>query len=225
MRSIASAAWSDSASSSRRWSGVSSGPGVVAVDADHADRRRGRCASAGTAAWRPAACRRRGRRACCSASTISPPRDRPRPARPPADSRRATASASPSSGSSSDDAHLQHQRDLVGGRPEQVVQRDGAGELAAEAVELLGGRARAAAPTSAWRAHPRGQVAGDHRDDGEEEQRDDVLGIGDGEGVERRQEEEVVGQHAERGRRTATATGRRRRRWPAPRSGRPARRW
>ena len=36
-------------------------PGLVAVDADDADRRRGRCASAGTAAWRRAACRSRGR--------------------------------------------------------------------------------------------------------------------------------------------------------------------
>ena len=37
-RSIASAAWSVSASSSRCWSGVSSGAGLVADDADHAHR-------------------------------------------------------------------------------------------------------------------------------------------------------------------------------------------
>ena len=62
-------------------------PGLVAVDADDADRRRGRCASAGTAAWRPAACRRRGRPGGRSPRPSSRRRGRPRRAGPPADSR------------------------------------------------------------------------------------------------------------------------------------------
>ena len=127
---------------------------------------------------------------------ISPRPDRPRRACPRADSRRCTAML-PSLRQQQHDAHLQHQRDLVGGRPQQVVERRRAGELAAEEVELLGRlRARPRAAT-ACAAHPRGEVADDDRDDGEEEQRDDVLGVGDGEGVERRQEEEIVGEHAE----------------------------
>ena len=44
---------------------------------------------------------------------------------------------------------------------------------------------------------------------------DEVLRVGDGEGVERRQEEEVVRQHAQTGRRAARRPGRRRRRWPS----------
>ena len=56
--------------------------------------------------------------------------------------------------------------------------------------------ARALSRRDGLGAHARGQIAGDHRDNGEEEQRDDVLRVGDGEGVERRQEEEIVGEHA-----------------------------
>ncbi len=196
MRSIASAAWSASASSSRRWSGVEQRPRPVAVEADDADRRRGRCAAAGTAAWRRAACRRRGRPAGCSPSTISPRRGRPRRARPRADSRRAPRRVSPS-GSSSTTLHLQHRarsgRRSPTSRSSSVTD---AGELAAEEVELLG-RLGALARRHGLDAHARGQIAGDDRHDREEEQRDDVLGIGDGEGVERRQEEEIVGQHAD----------------------------
>ena len=47
------------------------------------------------------------------------------------------------------DAHLQHQRGLVGGRPEHVVERADARELAAEGVERLGG-ARPADRGTAW---------------------------------------------------------------------------
>ena len=95
-----------------------------------------------------------------------------------------------------DDPDLEHRGDLVGRRPEQVVERADAGQLAAEEVEVLGhlgplaGRDRLV-------AHPGGEVARDHGDEEEEEQGDDVVGIGDGEGVERRQEEEVEGQDAE----------------------------
>ena len=123
-----------------------------------------------------------------------------------------------------DDAHLQHQRDLMHRRPQQIVEIRRARQLAAELIQLLGG-ARPLSRDDRLRAHARGQVAGDHRGDGEEEQRDDVLRVGDGEGVERRQEEEVVGQHADESRRTAPATGRTPPRTPAPRSGTPSRRW
>jgi hypothetical protein len=42
------------------------------------------------------------------------------------------------------DAHLQHRRDLKGGRPQEIVERDDARELAAEQIEILGrSRARA----------------------------------------------------------------------------------
>ena len=93
-------------------------------------------------------------------------------------------------------AHLQHQRDLVHRRPQQVVQVRSAGQLAAELIQLLGG-ARALPRHDRLGADARGQVAGDHRGHAEEEQCGDVLRILDGEGVERRQEEEVVGHHAE----------------------------
>ncbi len=49
--------------------------------------RRARCASAGTAAWRPAACPSRARPGDRSPRPISRRRDRPRRACPPADSR------------------------------------------------------------------------------------------------------------------------------------------
>ena len=89
--------------------------------------------------------------------------------------------------------HLQHEGDLIGGGPEQIVQGHRAAELAAEEIEILR-RLRPLARGQRLAAHARGQIARDQGDDGEEEQRDDVLGIGDGEGIERRQEEEVVGQ-------------------------------
>ena len=77
----------------------------------------------------------------------------------------------------------------------------------AEEIEVLG-RPRALARRTAWLRTRAVEVAGDDGDDEEEEQRDDVFGIGDREGVERRQEEEVEGEHADDARRTAPATGR-----------------
>ena len=77
-------------------------------------------------------------------------------------------------GQQDDDAHLQHQRDLMHGRPQQIVEVRRARQLAAELIQFLGG-ARALARRDRLRAHPRGEIAGDHRGDGEEEQRDDVL--------------------------------------------------
>ena len=67
-------------------------------------------------------------------------------------------------------------------------------------------RARWRAAT-AWLRTRAVEIAGDHGDDEEEDERDDVLGIGDREGVERRQEEEVEGEHAER--RQANSAGQR----------------
>ena len=75
-------------------------PGAVVVDTDDADRRRARSASAGTAAWRPAACPSRARRGDRCSRPSSRRQDRPRRAGLPADSRLLTVST-PSSGSSS----------------------------------------------------------------------------------------------------------------------------
>jgi hypothetical protein len=89
----------------------------------------------------------------------------------------------------------QHGRDLPCRSPEQVVKRHHLRELAAGGVE---GLRRLGTPLRRNRlgAHPRGQVAGDQRDDEEEEQRGDVRRVGDREGVEGQNEEEVVSEHA-----------------------------
>ena len=84
-----------------------------------------------------------------------------------------------------------------------------AGDLAAERVEL-GGRFGAGARRHDLRAGRGGQVADDDRHQREEEQSDDVFGIGNREGVERRDEEEIEGQHAQASTQTATAIGPRR---------------
>ena len=89
------------------------------------------------------------------------------------------------------DPHLQHQRGLVGRRPEHVVERADAGELAAERVERFG-RARARHRGHRLRAAARGDIGDDDRHDREEDEGGDVGRIGDREGVDRRQEEEIV---------------------------------
>ena len=91
--------------------------------------------------------------------------------------------------------HLEHQRDLVGGRPQHVVERADAGELAAEGVERIGG-ARPRHRRGGLDAHPCGDVRNERRHDDEEHEGRDIGRIGDREGVDRRQEEEIV---AERG--------------------------
>ena len=121
-------------------------------------------------------------------------------------------------GQQQDDAHLQHRGDLVGRGPEHVVERAGAGQLAAEGVERL--RSCARAPWRRWpvRAPAGGEIGDDDGDQREEDERRDVGRVGDGEGVDRRQEEEVVAERGGDAGRTATATarsGRRRRRWPS----------
>ena len=157
---------------------------------------RARYGWAGRAASRPARCPSRGRPDGCAASSIAPRPDRPRRAYPPADSRRAPRCCSPS-GSSSTTRDLQHRGDLIGGRPQQIVERHRAGELAAEEVELLRGPGARWRAVTAWSRMRAVRLLAMHRDDREEEERDDVFGIGDGEGVERRQEEEIVGEHAD----------------------------
>ena len=84
--------------------------------------------------------------------------------------------------------------------PQQIVELDDAGDLAAEGVEL-GGGARLAPRRLGLGAGARAERAGRDRHEHEEEQRHDVGGIGDRELVERRQEEEVEAEH-----RTAPAT-------------------
>ena len=108
--------------------------------------------------------------------------------------------------------------------PQQIVELDDAGDLAAEGVEL-GGRARLAPRRLGLRARARGERAGGDRHEHEEEQRHDVGGIGDGEFVERRQEEEVEAEHATGRRPRARAPARGAPPPPAPAPRRPARCW
>ena len=70
-------------------------------------------------------------------------------------------------------AYLQHQRGLIGGRPQHIVQRRGARELAAEGVERFRG------PHPADRGirlgtHPRRDIGNQKRDQHEEEERRDI---------------------------------------------------
>ena len=90
------------------------------------------------------------------------------------------------------DLGVQQSRQVGDDDPQQVVEVDDAGDLAAEGIEL-GGGARLAPRRLGLRARARGERAGGDRHEHEEEQRHDVGRVGDGELVERRQEEEVVG--------------------------------
>ena len=96
-----------------------------------------------------------------------------------------------------DDPHLEHQRDLIGGRPQHVVESADAGELAAERIERVGG-ARSGHRGHRLHAHPRGDVGYQGGHDDEEHEGRDVGRIGDGEGVDRRQEKEIVAQRGDR---------------------------
>ncbi len=91
------------------------------------------------------------------------------------------------------DAHFQHQRGLIGGRPQHVVERAGAGELAAEGVKRFDG-AHAGLRRHRLHAAARGDVGDDDGDEGEQSEGRDIVRIGDGERVDRRQKEKVVGQ-------------------------------
>ncbi len=103
------------------------------------------------------------------------------------------------------DADLEHQRGLIGGRPQDIIERADAGELAAEGVKQFGA-ARPPDRGDGLRAHARGHVGNDDRHDDEEEERRHIGRVGDRERVDRRQEEEVVAERSDRRWRTATAT-------------------
>ena len=94
---------------------------------------------------------------------------------------------------------LQGRGDVMHCRPQHVVERSGAGDPAAEVVEV--GRAPGGqAHGLDLRLEPRRQVADDHRDHEEEDDRQHVLAALDDEGVVRLGEEEVVGDEAQQAR-------------------------
>src|SRR5690242_21858046 len=83
-------------------------------------------------------------------------------------------------------------------RPKQIVELADPRNLAAEGIELgrgLGAGLRG----EGLAARASGQIAGEDRDDPEEDQRHDVRGVGDREGVDRRQEKEIVSEYREEG--------------------------
>ena len=95
-------------------------------------------------------------------------------------------------GQQQDDADLEHQGGLVGRRPQHVVHRANARQLAAECVERLD---RAGAPL---RGHDRPAAARRHvrhddRHDDKKRKRREVGRIRDREGIERWHEEEIIG--------------------------------
>ncbi len=85
---------------------------------------------------------------------------------------------------------------MIAGGPDQILQGDGGAELAAEEIELLR-RLRTLARGDRLAAYARGEIADDDRHDHEGRHGDDILRVGDRGGVERRQEEVVVGDDAE----------------------------
>ena len=199
IRSIATAAWSRSASSRRSLLGGQRIAAAVARrDPDDADHARGSV--------------RRGknrRPPTRRASRLPVHPDVSRPGGPdgiehrrvdPVRRRTARPHLEPARlvGQEKHRVQRQHGRDLLRRGPEQVVERHDVRDPAAEGVERLGGLG---APPRRERlgAHPGGEIAGDHRDNEEEEQRGDVRRVGDREGVEGRDEEEVVGEHARDG--------------------------
>ncbi len=194
-RSMASALWSISASSSRRSSGVSSGPGLslsmpimpIAPRPVRIGRNR-RLAPGSVSEPRPAV--RSFSHAQVGRGDIGVAQ---RVLRRIAglDHDRALLRQQ------DHDPHLEHQGDLIGGRPQHVVERADAGELAAEGVERVGG-ARPRHRRHRLDAHPRGDVGDERRHDDEEHEGRDVGRIGDGEGVDRRQEEEIVAERGDR---------------------------
>ena len=101
----------------------------------------------------------------------------------------------PSFGQQQHNPDLQHQGGLIGRRPEHVVQRAAACELAAEAVERFG-RARAVHRGDRLGAHARRDIRDQRSHDDEKEERADIGRIGNRESIDRLHEEEVV---AERG--------------------------
>ena len=91
--------------------------------------------------------------------------------------------------------HLEHQCGLIGGRPQHVIERADAGQLAAESIEQLD-RTHALMGGHGPGPPARGKMRHDDGHDREQHERGDIVRIGDREGIDRRQEEEIV---AERG--------------------------
>ena len=119
-------------------------------------------------------------------------------------------------GQQQDDPDFEHQRRLIGARPKHVVERAGAGQLAAEGIERLGG-ARPGHGGYGKRSRSRRDIGHHDGHDGEEHDGDDVPRIGDGEGVVGLGEEEIVAKRRRGAGDAAKATGRsarRRRRRP-----------
>ena len=105
----------------------------------------------------------------------------------------------PTLGEQQDDVDLEHRGDLERRCPQEIVKRDGRGELAGEQIQILS-RFRALPGGNRLGACPRRQMTGNDSYDSKEEQRDVVFRIRDREGVKRRQKEEVIGQHADEAR-------------------------
>ena len=101
------------------------------------------------------------------------------------------------------DPHFQQQRGLIGGSPKHVVERSGAGQLAAERIEGLGD-ARAFGSGLCLGAASRRHARHDDGHEREKPERHHVVRIGDRQRIDRRQEEKIVrqrGRHARQQRR------------------------
>ena len=90
------------------------------------------------------------------------------------------------------DPHFQHERSLISRGPQHVVERSGSGKLAAERVERFG-HTRPLGRRIRLRAAASGNAGHDDGHEREKAESHDVSRIGDRERVDRRQEEEIVG--------------------------------
>ena len=165
--------------------------GPVVVDADHADR-----AAAGPHRQEQAFCAGQRIRAAARGAIVAPRPVRGRKVGLVELVLRGIAGLHGDDavlGQQQHHAHPEHQRGLIGGRPQHVVQRRGARELAAEGVERLRGPHPADREVG-LRAHPRGDIGDQYRDQHEEKERRDIGRIGDREIMHRRQEEKIVAQ-------------------------------
>ena len=85
---------------------------------------------------------------------------------------------------------------MRGHGPQQIVKVDDARDFAAEGIEL-GRRARLTARLLGLGPRARGKCARPHRHEHEQHEGHGIGRVGDREFVERRQEEEVEGEHAQ----------------------------
>ena len=135
-RSIASAPWSSNASSSRRWSVRQHRARLVAVDAHDAD-------GAASGMHRQEQALGAGQRvgAAAGGAVVFPGPSGGGEIGLVENIFRRIAGLDRDRavlGQQQHDAHFQHQRGLIGGRPKHVVERAGAGELAAERIKRFG---------------------------------------------------------------------------------------